>query len=1017
MKKILRFQSIWKNNSFQMNYLDILAQNQVPKLSKMKTKITYFYSIQKLHRNVVKILNLVYQKSTSNSVLLDNDPLAHASFTNGIDLEDSKMELLIDNMEYQKVPNVKTDEYTNVLVNYDNACSSEKYFVVEESDSELNIVTHVHSFSIDSKLSNQEKNDDQNGSLEIKPIKKIIVSAEDIADLETEKQKEELKAHSKKIINILQDISLSNLNTDHYDEGKNSSDPILSDSSTEPYCDSGSEYLPSDREDVPEKFMRTKCRKQIQRKSTLEENIEAMKPSFENSVYSNSEIVEKLQNTTSSCSKFTVPDKNLNVNISLDVAEMKDNKRIYDKTHCCYICHQKCLKMARHLELKHQNELAVAQIFVKEKKSSERRKSFLELIRVGDFYHNMEVLSSKTGQLILCRRPSAICGRLLSYNDFGPCPYCLGFMNKSLLTRYVKACTSHRSENPNTKKSVRVASNALVNSMLFNGDSKFRSFILDTLCHDEISEICKTDNVILGVGMQLFEKHSNSQKELIKQSMRQLARLLQVIRESDSEFANKKLEYFIDLTYFDIEVNSVKTSCKANFSSSEKMEYDIPSLALKIGHNLRKSVGFLRGQALRAGEFQEDKKLSSFLQLLDLEWEVRISSNALSTLTKRKINSSSLLPLTQDLLKLNEHIMKEIEIFKVLLQNNSCETTAWLRLAQLTLTRIILFNKRRAGEMSRMTIKQYSSCPDWSKESTVELQDSLTSFEKELANSMKLIQIPGKRGRTVPVLLREEMVSSINLLISTRMSAGINSSNSYIFARSHKDSMSYIRGPDALRLIVENAGLSSPKSITSTKLRKYTATVCQVFNLQEREVDWLARHMGHDVRVHRDFYRLHESAVELTKISRILMAIDSGEVSKFKGQSLDGINLQDLPDITDSADESDEEDKPDEEEDILSIGTSRQSNKTKKNSSTNDDEPIKKKRKGHRPWTQNEKIAVTNFFRVAIKKKIVPGKVMCEECIRNSGEVLNQRRWTDIKYYIKNYITKLNKIARAPTPH
>lgn len=87
-----------------------------------------------------------------------------------------------------------------------------------------------------------------------------------------------------------------------------------------------------------------------------------------------------------------------------------------------------------------------------------------------------------------------------------------------------------------------------------------------------------------------------------------------------------------------------------------------------------------------------------------------------------------------------------------------------------------------------------------------------------------------------------------------------------------QDSVSYIRGPDALRLVVENVHLISPKSITSTKLRKYTATVCQVFNLQEREVDWLARHMGHDVRCHRDFYRLHESAVELTKISRILMA-------------------------------------------------------------------------------------------------------------------------------------------------
>ncbi|KAG5900109.1 hypothetical protein JTB14_016077 [Gonioctena quinquepunctata] len=136
------------------------------------------------------------------------------------------------------------------------------------------------------------------------------------------------------------------------------------------------------------------------------------------------------------------------------------------------------------------------------------------------------------------------------------------------------------------------------------------------------------------------------------------------------------------------------------------------------------------------------------------------------------------------------------------------------------------------------------------------------------------------------------MVVAINIPISTSLSVGVNAHNPYIFAKPNKYSMNNIRGPDALRSVVENAGLISSKAVTSTKLRKYTATVCQVFNLQEREIDWLTRHMGHDVRVHRDFHRQHESAVELTKISRILMTVDSGDVSKFKGRSLEEINLQ-----------------------------------------------------------------------------------------------------------------------------
>lgn len=149
-------------------------------------------------------------------------------------------------------------------------------------------------------------------------------------------------------------------------------------------------------------------------------------------------------------------------------------------------------------------------------------------------------------------------------------------------------------------------------------------------------------------------------------------------------------------------------------------------------------------------------------------------SNALNTLTKRKINFCYLLlfllPLTSDLLKLNKFISREIEVFKVLLINNPMETLAWLRLAEATLLRAILFNKRRGGEMSRMTLLQYSNTPEWTKESTEELKNSSTS-EIELAKSLKLIQITGKRGRVVPVLLTEERTSAINILISTRISA------------------------------------------------------------------------------------------------------------------------------------------------------------------------------------------------------------------------------------------------------
>ena len=64
--------------------------------------------------------------------------------------------------------------------------------------------------------------------------------------------------------------------------------------------------------------------------------------------------------------------------------------------------------------------------------------------------------------------------------------------------------------------------------------------------------------------------------------------------------------------------------------------------------------------------------------------------------------------------------------------------------------------------------------------------------------------------------------------------------------------------------------IKSPERIGSTELRKYCATVTQVADLTENNSRWLADHMGHDLDVHREYYRLRDSTIELTKVSRLL---------------------------------------------------------------------------------------------------------------------------------------------------
>ena len=110
----------------------------------------------------------------------------------------------------------------------------------------------------------------------------------------------------------------------------------------------------------------------------------------------------------------------------------------------------------------------------------------------------------------------------------------------------------------------------------------------------------------------------------------------------------------------------------------------------------------------------------------------------------------------------------------------------------------------------------------------------------------------GKRKRTVPVILTPEVVTGIDLLISTRGNVGVNPANPFIFACRKSQSPLYIRVCDCMCDTAEECrpALHNPDTIRSTKLRKSMATMSQLADLSETEVDWLARHLGHDIRVH-----------------------------------------------------------------------------------------------------------------------------------------------------------------------
>lgn len=139
------------------------------------------------------------------------------------------------------------------------------------------------------------------------------------------------------------------------------------------------------------------------------------------------------------------------------------------------------------------------------------------------------------------------------------------------------------------------------------------------------------------------------------------------------------------------------------------------------------------------------------------------------------------------------------------------------------------------------------------------------------------------------MLLTPNMVVAMDLLVNMREKCQVPVENQHLFAR--PGALSHYRGVDCIRQYAQASGAKYPDALCSAKLRKQVATLSTVLNLKDNEMDQLANFLGHDIRVHQEFYRLPESTLQLAKISKLLIAMEKGKLPELQGKGLDGITI------------------------------------------------------------------------------------------------------------------------------
>ncbi|XP_073726921.1 uncharacterized protein [Misgurnus anguillicaudatus] len=664
--------------------------------------------------------------------------------------------------------------------------------------------------------------------------------------------------------------------------------------------------------------------------------------------------------------------------------------RSYNKKQYCLYCSKPYAKMARHLEFVHRNEVEVAKAVAFPKRSKERRVQLNLLRKKGNFAHNTDVVRKGEGEMIACYRPK----KCKNPKEFIHCIHCQGLYNKLSLWKHIKNCPL-KPKDDDAQGRKRVRSLCALKTPVGLEVSKGFKKVLSLMNYDEVSRVIHSDRCIMQLGEHMFNRMGSdvTKHDYIRQKMREVGRLLLEARRITPL---KTMEDFMIPANFKHVISAVKV---VSGFDEEKNSYRIPSLALKLGHSLKKICSIVESNAMMYGDHERAECARDFRKVHQARWNEYISAGAITTLKEAKWNAPQIIPFTQDVKVLHAHLEKKRDKFLSKLKN--CPSAdSYAALAKVTLSQVILFNRRREGEVSRMLLSAFQSRD--SSELHEDIAICLSEFERKLCKHFTRVEIRGKRGRKVPVLLKPSLVSAMELLVETREACGVLNENPFMFARS--GAMSAYRGGECISKAGREYGIKNPEALSSTRLRKHIATMSKILNLDENEADQLADFLGHDIRIHRQYYRLPEGTLQLAKMSKVLMAMEKGTLSSFKGKRLDDIEIDPNEQLEAEGDtmSSDEEDCSD-----LPQTTSPVPAETDQPSASQKDQgsSIPPKRK----WEEVEVKAVEKHMMKFIKTCKVPGKQDCERCIQAEPEALKERTWTGVKNYVRNRITTLKK--------
>ncbi|CAH2100588.1 unnamed protein product [Euphydryas editha] len=607
--------------------------------------------------------------------------------------------------------------------------------------------------------------------------------------------------------------------------------------------------------------------------------------------------------------------------------------------------------------------------------------------------------------------------KCINERDYLPCPYCLGFYARKRLWKHKKKC------NPEALGSNMQAE--AQNLMCRNSPhtpSTLLQKVFSRMLADKISFVVKQDALICKFGEDYIKTHTEEHFINVTSSkMRELAKLLIEIQKIKPDIRT----FFDALTPQNYNVLIAATKVVAKYDEKSD-SYWSPTYAMNISTSIKQCCNIAITEILKtepstkSAEKQAD--LKTLVHLIVSNWTSDISSNAADDLNLKKWNKVTIVTLATDLKLLKDHLCSAAQKASVQLKDeNTQDMAAYNVLAETVFCRALLLNRIRPEELQTLLLSTYVD-KEHKEYQYEEFHRTLTATENILVQRLKCIVIRCKRSSGVPVLFSTDVQQDLDLLISLR-DKYIYAGNKFLFAK--PPGMKCLCGYKVLQKHVKLSGANNPDAISSTKLQKYLATLTQLFNMTENDIEQLSNYMDHTTGVHRQNYRLPDDIIQTAKISKLLILIEDGQADSFRGKSLDEINInmdedlegerlqrEDILDFTESENTLQESDMVAD----LSTTTAQDPETPHKDNAASTSEPLvditkkssstTKKKRVLVNWTTPQKDLVIKHFIRHIRSKKAPRRHECDALKDLHPELLQNKDWQKIKVFVQNYYNK-----------